>query len=93
MAHEFMQAVPEDAALTVTSAFGPHMAKRQELFYYPGGGLIYASELVERGEYLLADTYEVPADYTEDFAQLRASGQWQTLREEHDFVLLWQVPR
>ncbi len=87
-AHALMERVPPDAPLTVTSAFGAHMARRRELYYYPGGGLIYASEFVERGRYLLADLNEVPPGYEAHFAALRQSEQWQTIAEEQGFVLL-----
>jgi hypothetical protein len=87
-AHRLMERIPPDAALTVTSTLGSHMGGRREFYFFPGGGLIYASELVEQGDYLLADTHEVPPDYRTRFEQLRQSAAWRTLAEEHDFVLL-----
>lgn len=87
-AHRLIERIPPDAALTVTSTLGSHMGGRREFYFFPGGGLIYASELVEQGDYLLADTHEVPPDYRARFEQLRQSAAWRTLAEEHDFVLL-----
>lgn len=90
-AHALMQQVPPDVPVTVTSAFGAHLARRREIYYFPGGGLIYASEFVERGRYLLADRNEVPAGYEQRFEQLLQSDDWQTLVDEQGFVLLKRV--
>lgn len=90
-AHELVQHIPPGVPVTVTSAFGPHLAQRQELYYFPGGGLIYASELVERGAYLLVDMHEIPAGYEETFMQLSESDRWHVVIEAHDFVLLERV--
>jgi hypothetical protein len=90
-AHTLIERVPADAPLTVTSAFGAHVGARREFYFFPGGGLIYASELVERGRYLLADRHEIPPEYTARFAQLQHSLRWRTLVEERDFVLLERV--
>ncbi len=87
-AHEVMALVPPDAPLSVTSTLGPHMARRRELYFFPGGGLIYPTEFVERGEYLLVDLHEVPPEYADWLQAMRQGEQWRTLTEQHDFVLL-----
>lgn len=87
-AHMLMEQIPSNAPLAVTSTLGPHLARREELYFFPGGGLIYATELVQRSEYLLVDLREVPADYQDHLQQIRQSPEWRTLAHEHDFVLL-----
>ncbi len=88
-AHTLIERVPDDAAVTATSAFGAHMARRREIYFFPGN-VIYPPAFVERGEYLIADLHEVPPEAMPRLRELQQSERWQTLVEEHDFVLLKQ---
>jgi uncharacterized membrane protein len=84
-AHELMAMVPDDAPLSVTSQLGPHMARRRELYFFPGDDVIYPAERATRGRYLLADLREsdVPR-----LRRLQQSDEWRTLAEREEFVLL-----
>jgi hypothetical protein len=88
-AHTLIAAVPTDAPLTVTSSLGAHMARRRQLYFFPGN-IIYPPSFVERGEYLLADLHEVGDDLAR-LRQLQQSDRWHTLVEAQDFVLLKKV--
>lgn len=89
-AYELMRQVPEDAALSVTSTLGPHMARRRELYFFPGN-VIYPPELADQGEYLLADLREVPPEGQPLLQQVRQSNDWHTLIEKDEFVLMQRV--
>lgn len=88
-AQELMALVPPDAPLSVTSTLAPHMARRRELFHFPGDDVIYPARLSEQGDYLLADLAEV--DQPERLRELQQSGDWHTLAERDNFVLLERV--
>jgi uncharacterized membrane protein len=87
-ANEMIALVPDDASLNVTSTLAPHVARRRELYFFPGDDVIYPAALAERGRYLLADLEEsdVPR-----LRRLQRSNEWRTLAERGDFVLLERV--
>jgi uncharacterized membrane protein len=87
LAREVMALVPPDAPLTTTSAFGSHLARRRELYFFPGN-VIYPPEFAERGEYLLADLREVPAEAMGRLRQMQQSESWQVRFEQGGFLLL-----
>jgi uncharacterized membrane protein len=89
-AQTLMQRVPPDAPLTVTSALGAHMARRRELYFFPGN-VIYPPEFAERGRYLLADLDEVPPEDRGRLRALQHSERWRTLVDDGQFVLLERV--
>lgn len=89
-AHAFMARLPADAPLSVTSTLAPHLARRQELYFFPGN-VIYPPELADQGRYLLADLREVPPENMPRLQQLRQSSTWQLVAEQDDFVLLERV--
>jgi uncharacterized membrane protein len=91
-AHTLVAHIPDDAAVTVTSAFGSQLARRRELYFFPGN-IIYPPAFVERGDYLLVDRHEVPAADVPRLRQIQQSSDWRTLVEEMDFVLLERVNR
>jgi uncharacterized membrane protein len=91
-AHEMMALVPDDAPLSVTSLLGPHMARREGYYFFPGN-VIYPPELAERGDYLLADLHDLPAP-EDDLAHLRRlqqSDEWRKVAEQDGFLLLARV--
>lgn len=89
-AEYMMQQVPDDAALSTTSAFGSRMARRHEIYFFPGN-IIYPPEFSERGEYLLADLHEVPPEDMPRLRRLQQSPNWRTLIDQDEFVLLERV--
>ncbi len=89
-AHRLLERVPDDAAVTATSAFGAHLARRRELYFFPGN-IIYPPTFAERGEYLIADLREVPPDALIQLRTWQASDRWRTVVDEGEFVLLERV--
>jgi uncharacterized membrane protein len=80
--------VPDEASLSVTSRLGPHVARREEYYFFPGDGVIYPKDLGDAGDFVLADLNE------SDVSRLRAlqrSDEWRTVAERGDFVLLQRV--
>ncbi len=84
--------IPPDAPLGVTSFLAPRMMPRRYIYYVPPDE---SFPPLERAEYLFIDT-RAAALRTErhhDFVQqLRESGRWQVLAEEHDLLVLRQKP-
>jgi hypothetical protein len=87
LARQVMALVPPDAPLTATSAFGAHLARRHELYFFPGN-IIYPPELAERGEYLLADLREVPPEAMGRLHAMQESESWRVQFEQGGFLLL-----
>lgn len=80
--------VPPDAALTATSSIGPHAARRERLFFFPGN-VIYPAEKVELGDYLLIDDAEARPEGKKLLAELATSGRYQRLAADRG-VSLWR---
>lgn len=89
-AHAMIALVPPDAALGATSTLGPHVARRRELYFFPGN-VIYPPAIATNGDYILADRNEIPAADQPLFQAVLASPQWRTVAERGDFVLLERV--
>lgn len=89
--HTVMEQVPPDAALAVTSTLGPHLAQRQQLYFYPGGDLIYATRLIDEAEYLLIDRHEVPPAAWDTLQQQGQQPGWRVLVNQRDYLLLRRV--
>lgn len=87
LAHEMLQLVPPDASLSITSTLGPHAARREHLYFFPGN-VIYPPELAANGQYLLADTTEIPAPDQPRFAAVLQDPAWQVRAQRGDFILL-----
>jgi hypothetical protein len=85
-AYELIERVPDDAPLSVTSTLAPHLARRREIYFFPGDDVIYPSARAERGNYLLADLHEV--DDPARLRRMQQSDTWRTLADRDDFVLL-----
>jgi uncharacterized membrane protein len=80
--------VPEDAALATTSTIGPHVARREALYFFPGN-IIYPAGKLALAEYLLVDAREArPAGHAWLVAAQR-DGQI-TLLAAADGVSLWR---
>ena len=86
--------------LAATSRIGPHVARREGLYVFPGDDIIYPTAYVARAEYLLVDSGELSSARDRAFfAALRAGGGYALLearpyvaagsgaREE---ITLWQ---
>ncbi len=90
LAHEMLQLVPPDASLSITSTLGPHAARREQLYFFPGN-VIYPPAIATNGQYLLADTTEIPAPDQPRFAAVLQDPVWQVRAQRGDFILLERV--
>jgi uncharacterized membrane protein len=72
--------VPPEAALAATNRIGPHVARRQGLYVFPGDNIIYPTSYVARAEYLLVDSGELTSAADRAFFDaLRAAGAYELL--------------
>ncbi|NJK81614.1 MAG: DUF2079 domain-containing protein, partial [Chloroflexaceae bacterium] len=85
---QVLQLIPPDAAVAATSTLGPHVARREQLYFYPGGDLIYATRLIDNADYLLIDRNEVPPEQWDALQQQARSPGWRVLANEHEYLLL-----
>lgn len=87
-AQQIIARVPPDAALAASSFLAPHLAQREELYFFPGNRS-YPPEYIERAEYLAAD--RKPRGNREELALLDSyltRPDWEIVAEAGDFVLL-----
>ena len=87
--------VPPGAALGASTFLAPHLAQREQLYFFPGNGSYPLRYVEERADYLVADRRPGGArpspeqiqerDLLERFIQ---SGGWRLVRQAGDFVLL-----
>lgn len=89
LAAQLVKRIPPEAAVTTTSAFGAHLARRREIYFFPGN-VIYPPAFVERGKYLLADLREA-GEGVAQLRRLQQSERWRTLVEKQEFLLLERV--
>jgi uncharacterized membrane protein len=87
LAAQLVEQIPPEASVTATSALGAHLARRRELYFFPGN-VIYPPAFVERGRYLLADLREVGEGGEAKLRRLQQSDRWHTLVEKQEFLLL-----
>lgn len=97
LANRLVAAIPPEASVAASGSFGPHLARRRTLYNFPGvvaqhaDAAIYPPELADQGDMILADRRELDAAAKERLAQMQASGQWATLNDEQDLVLLRRI--
>ena len=89
-AHAMIALVPADAALSATSTLGPHVARREQLYFFPGN-VIYPPAIATNGDYILADRNEIPAADQPLFQAVLNSPDWRIVAERGDFILLERV--
>jgi uncharacterized membrane protein len=90
-AQAILAEVPPDAALAASTFLAPHLAQREQLYFFPGNNS-YPPAYVDKAEYLVADR-RPPGNS----AKIRAAldhylnnPQWRIVAEHGDFVLLRQ---
>lgn len=89
-ANAIVAAVPPGAALAASSFLAPHLARREQLFFFPGNGSYPLRYVEERAEYLVADR-RPPSGNKEERALLESylrSPNWRLVAQHGDFVLL-----
>ena len=92
-ANALLAQVPPDAAVAATSFLAPHLAQREELYFFPGNAS-YPREYIDRAEYIAADR-NTPGDNEKQRALLDdylSRPDWEVVAEEGDFVLLRRRP-
>jgi uncharacterized membrane protein len=80
LAEALIARVPPEASLAATNRIGPHAARREGLYVFPGDDIIYPTSYVERAEYLLVDSGELSSPKDRAFFDaLRAGGRYAML--------------
>lgn len=82
--------VPPDAALAASSFLAPHLAQRQQLYFFPGNKSYPLRYVEERAAYLVADT-RPPAGNRQErelLADFLRRPDWELIAQQGDFVLL-----
>ncbi|HEY1016304.1 MAG TPA: DUF2079 domain-containing protein [Herpetosiphonaceae bacterium] len=90
-ARAILALVPPDAAVAAGTFLAPHLAQRQEIYFFPGNNS-YPPEYVDRAEYLVADR-NPPSSRDKVLPALErylADPRWELAAERGDFVLLRQ---
>ncbi|MFL5801209.1 MAG: DUF2079 domain-containing protein [Roseiflexaceae bacterium] len=91
---QLLAQVPPDAPLATTNNIGPHAARRERIFFFPGN-VIYPEAKVAQAEFLLIDQVELlqdartRAERQRLLADLAASRRYRRLAEEQG-VSLWR---
>ena len=79
--------LPADVPVTVSSQFGPFVARREGLFYFPGN-IVYPRQYIEQGHWILVDRGEVPEDCMARLDVLIESPRWQIEADQAGIILL-----
>jgi uncharacterized membrane protein len=81
--------VPPDAAVAATSFLAPHLAQREEIYFFPGNRS-YPRAYIDRAEYIAADSR--PPGNNREVRELLddylGRPDWHVVAQEGDFVLL-----
>jgi uncharacterized membrane protein len=89
-ANAIVRLTPPGVALAASSFLAPHLAQREELFFFPGNRSYPRSYVEERADYLVADR-KPPSGNKEERALLESylkSPDWILFAQRGDFVLL-----
>lgn len=81
--------VPADGSLAASTFLAPHLAQRQQIYFFPGNNS-YPAEYVDKAEYLVADRHP-PGNSSTTLAALDRylnDPHWTIVAEHGDFVLL-----
>lgn len=90
-ARAILAQVPADAAVAASTFLAPHLAQRQEIYFFPGNKS-YPAEYIERAEYLVFDR-RPPGNSAETRAAIERylnDPAWVIVAEAGDFALLKQ---
>lgn len=90
VARTLIARIPALEPLAVSNKFGPWVARRPELYFFPGN-IVYPKEYIERSNWLLVDRREVTQNCRGRLDILMQSPRWQVEYDEHDFVLLRHI--
>lgn len=82
--------IPPDAAVAASSFLGPHLAQRQELYFFPGTGSYPFP--IERVEYVVADLkLDTGEAAREKLNLLAADPEWKLVQEDTDYLLFHRI--
>ncbi len=80
--------VPDEAPVAASSFLAPFVARREQLYFFPGNRS-YPEAYIARAEYILTDTSEFLPERGHALLQAYLhSGAWQVAARQGDFVLL-----
>lgn len=89
-AERVLALIPPDAAVAASSFLGPHLAQRQELYFFPGTNSYPFP--VERVDYVVADLkLDNGAAAREKLQLLGDDPAWKLVTEDTEYVLLQRV--
>ncbi|HZQ09064.1 MAG TPA: DUF2079 domain-containing protein [Anaerolineae bacterium] len=89
-ANALINQVPSDAPLAASNLIGPHVSRREGLYFFPPRNEFYTDQALNRAQYVLVDTGTDRGDPT--FAQLKKSTNWQLIAQQDRFMLYRRVP-
>lgn len=89
-ANALIQQVPADAPLAASNLLGPHVSRREGLYFFPPRNEFYTDQALNRAQYVLVDVFTDRGDPT--FAQLQTSTNWQLIAHQDRYMLYRRVP-
>lgn len=84
-ANELIAQVPPDAALGASNLIGPHVARREGLYFFPPRNEFYTDQAPVRANYILVDKGTDDGDPT--FQALSKSTDWELLAHADRYLL------
>lgn len=89
-AERVLKLIPQDAAVAASSFLGPHLAQRQELYFFPGTNSYPLP--IERVEYVVADLkLDTGEAAREKLNLLAAAPEWKLVQEDTDYLLFHRI--
>jgi uncharacterized membrane protein len=85
-AYRVLAQIPSDAAVAASSFLGPHLAQRQELYFFPGTNSYPFP--IERADYIVGDLRLDKSETAQQaLAQIAADPAWEQVANDADYVL------
>ena len=84
-ANELIRQVPADAPLAASNLLGPHVSRREQLYFFPPRNEFYTDQALVRADYILVDTQTDQDDPT--FEQLKTSRDWELVASADRYLL------
>lgn len=88
-ANALIDKVPPDAALGASNLIGPHVARRQGLYFFPPRNEFYTNQAMVLADYILVDKGTDADDPT--LKELAQSAAWQMVAQQDKYVLYRRI--
>lgn len=88
-ANALIARVPPDASLGASNLIGPHVARRQELFFFPPRNEFYTDQALVRADYVLVDVKTDEGDPA--LNELKTSKTWELVEQADRYLLFRRV--